>query len=530
MTFAHLRHLPTRRPGAFGIAAKFSSGSVPHFGLWLNGKWVEAEKGQIGEVVNPATGQREATFASGDAGDIDEAVKSADEVFRSGEWSQLNPRARGRVLNRAAELLRNALPEFVDLETRQTGRCLREYKAQLGRVPEWFEYHASYAAAKGFEGRLPSLTEADHVNMVWRVPLGVCGLITPWNHPVLIAAKKISVALAAGNSVVVKPPLEAPVTVLRLGEILSMAGLPPGTLQVVPGAGATAGDALARHPMIEKLDFTGGTATGLQIQKSMAEAGRVRAYSAELGGNAPVLIFSDTRNVKEAVDGVCFAAFVASGQTCVSGKRILVQEAIFEEFRDALVSKVKDLRLGNPLEEATDIGPVISARQLDRIEDQVERSKAFGATALTGGRRPRPDTMLEKGHFYEPTVLTGVTPENPAFVEEIFGPVVSLSRFRDEEEALALANSSDYGLGGAIWTEDIRKAFRVAGRLRCGLSWVNCHHRNDPSSPWGGFGQSGIGRENGPEAFEEYTTTKSLTIRTNQTAENWFGSRSARYG
>lgn len=184
------------------------------------------------------------------------------------------------------------------------------------------------------------------------MPLGVCGLITPWNHPVLIAAKKISVALAAGNSVVVKPPLEAPVTVLRLGEILSMAGLPSGTLQVVPGAGATAGDALARHPMIEKLDFTGGTATGLQIQKSMAEAGRVRAYSAELGGNAPVLIFSDTRNVKEAVDGVCFAAFVASGQTCVSGKRILVQEAIFEEFRDALVSKVKDLRLGNPLEEA----------------------------------------------------------------------------------------------------------------------------------------------------------------------------------
>ena len=189
-------------------------------------------------------------------------------------------------------------------------------------------------------------------SQVSKVPLGVCGLITPWNHPVLIAAKKISVALAAGNSVVVKPPLEAPVTVLRLGEILSMAGLPPGTLQVVPGAGATAGDALARHPMIEKLDFTGGTSTGLQIQKSMAEAGRVRAYSAELGGNAPVLVFSDTRNVKEAVDGVCFAAFVASGQTCVSGKRILVQDEIFEEFRDALVAKVNDLRLGNPLEEA----------------------------------------------------------------------------------------------------------------------------------------------------------------------------------
>lgn len=265
-----------------------------------------------------------------------------------------------------------------------------------------FEYHAAYAAAKGFEGRLPALTEADHVNMVWRVPLGVCGLITPWNHPLLIAAKKISVALAAGNSLVVKPPLEAPLTVLRLGELLSEAGLPPGTLQVVPGAGPTAGDALARHPAVEKLDFTGGTATGLLIQKAMASAGRVRAYSAELGGNAPVLVFADTRNIQEAVDGVCFAAFVASGQTCVSGKRILVQEKIFEDFAKALATKVRQLQMGDPLEEATDIGPLISARQLERVEDQVARAVAAGAQVLVGGRRGP-----QEGHFYEPTVLTG---------------------------------------------------------------------------------------------------------------------------
>eukprot|EP00913_Durusdinium_trenchii_P035158 g32890.t1 len=267
--------------------------------------------------------------------DVDLAVRAADAAFKRGDWSDLNPRARGRVLARAAELLRENLGELVELETRQTGRCLREYKAQLGRVPEWFEYHASYAAAKGFEGRLPALTESDHVNMVWRVPLGVCGLITPWNHPVLIAAKKISVALAAGNTVVVKPPLEAPLTVLRLAELLSDAGLPPSTLQVLPGDGPAAGDALARHPVVdawhssrrtgdqEKLDFTGGTATGLLIQKSMAECGRVRSYCAELGGNAPVLVFADTRSVEEAVDGVLFSAYVASGQTCVSGKRTL---------------------------------------------------------------------------------------------------------------------------------------------------------------------------------------------------------------
>ena len=305
------------------------------------------------------------------------------------------------------------------------------------------------------------------------------------------------------------------------------------------------------------MDFTGGTETGLLIQRTMAEAGRVRAYCAELGGNAPILVFSDTRSVQEAVDGVAFAAFVASGQTCVSGKRILVQSEIFEEFKERLVEKAEQLRLGDPLKTETELGPVISKKQLERIESQVERAIAAGARALTGGKRPPRDRckLADTGHFFEPTVLSEVSPSNPAFAEEIFGPVVSLSNFEAEEDALALANASQYGLGGAIWTEDVRKSLRVARKLRCGLSWVNCHHRNDPSSPWDGFGQSGIGdlrafaaftlfaddfsfarlppaslnlsrtnvnvairgRENGPEAFEEYTTTKSLTIRNSDT-------------
>ncbi|CAE7721287.1 gbsA [Symbiodinium sp. CCMP2592] len=344
----------------------------------------------------------------------------------------------------------------------------------------------------------------------------------------LIAAKKIAVALAAGNSVVVKPPVEAPLTVLRLAELLQESGLPPGVLQVVPGEGPEAGGALARHERVERVDFTGGTETGLLIQRTMAEAGRVRAYCAELGGNAPILVFSDTRSVQEAVDGVAFAAFVASGQTCVSGKRILVQNEIFEEFKERLVQKAEQLRLGDPLKTETEIGPVISKKQLERIESQVERAIVAGARALTGGKRPPRDRceLADTGHFFEPTVLSEVSPSNPAFAEEIFGPVVSLSNFEAEEDALALANASQYGLGGAIWTEDVRKSLRVARKLRCGLSWVNCHHRNDPSSPWGGFGQSGIGRENGPEAFEEYTTTQSLTIRNSDTAENWFGGAS----
>mmetsp|Transcript_53074 Transcript_53074/g.95543 ORF Transcript_53074/g.95543 Transcript_53074/m.95543 type:complete len:332 (+) Transcript_53074:256-1251(+) len=329
---------------------------------------------------------------------------------------------------------------------------------------------------------------------------------------------------------VLKPPLEAPLTVLRLAEILHQAGVPPGTVQVVPGPGPTAGDALARHPLVERVDFTGGTVTGLNIARSMADAGRVRSFGAELGGNAPILVFADARSVEEAVDGVAFAAFVASGQTCVSAKRVLVQREIKAEFQERLVAKVKALRLADPMLPDTDLGPVISQTQLERIEGQVKRALEAGAELLCGGRRPgRERCALEKGYFYEPTVLTNVSPENPAFAEEIFGPVISLSEFQSEQEGIALANASQYGLGGAIWTSDVRRAHRVAKKLRCGLIWVNCHHRNDPSSPWGGFGQSGIGRENGPDAFEEYTTTQSLTIRTSEARENWFGDVNARY-
>jgi acyl-CoA reductase-like NAD-dependent aldehyde dehydrogenase len=434
------------------------------------------------------------------------------------------------VLFKAAELLRERLGEFVELETQQTGRCLREYRAQLGRVPEWLEHHGAYAASHGFEGRLPPLTDqADHVNLVWRVPLGVCGIISPWNHPLLIATKKIAVALAAANSLVVKPPEEAPLTVLKFASLLEEAGLPSGTLQVVSGEGSIAGEALVKHPLIERVDFTGGTSTGTRIAVAMAEAGRVKPYCAELGGNAPIVVFDDVRSVDEAVNGVAFAAFVASGQTCVSGKRILVQRGIHDEFLEKLVEKVTALRLGDPMSLDTDLGPVISQRQLLRVEDQVNRARTGGAKALCGGDRPSVSRCGLAGHFYEPTVLANVAPDNVAFVEEIFGPVVSVSAFSTEPEAVKLANTSQYGLGGAIWTADVRKAHRIARQMRCGVMWVNCHHRNDPSSPWGGFGQSGIGRENGPEAFEEYTTTQSLTIRTSDAQENWFGDPSARY-
>lgn len=529
-------HLGLRSSSAVargGRKAFASTSAAPqHFGLWLNGARTEAADGAVAEIENPATGEAVATVACAGAADVDAAVRGAQEAFEDGRWSKLAPRERCRVLFRAADLLRQRLGEFAWTETLQTGRCLREYKAQLGRVPEWFEHHAAYAASHGFEGRLPPLTDAaDHVNLVWRVPLGVCGLITPWNHPLLIASKKLSVALATGNSVVLKPPMEAPLTCLQLSELLSEAGVPSGVVQTIPGTGPGAGESLVQHPLVDRIDFTGGTATGVQIARSLANAGVVKPYCAELGGNAPILVFDDVRSVEEAVNGVAFAAFVASGQTCVSGKRILVQKGIQQEFTERLVAKVAALRVGDPMQPDTDLGPLISKVQLARVQGQVEQAKSEGASALCGGKVPdmaRCD-LAGRGHFYEPTVLADVGPTNTAFAEEIFGPVVSVTPFGSEAEGLELANASRYGLGGAIWTADVRKAHRVAQKLRCGVMWVNCHHRNDPSSPWGGFGSSGIGRENGPEAFDEYTTTQSLTIRTSDVPENWFGDRNARY-
>mmetsp|Transcript_40173 Transcript_40173/g.92334 ORF Transcript_40173/g.92334 Transcript_40173/m.92334 type:complete len:530 (-) Transcript_40173:314-1903(-) len=498
-------------------------------GLHIGGKQVAAVDKATFTVEDPAHLTPIAEVATASPADVDMAVQCAHEAFQDGRWSSMAPRARARILFAAAKALREDLGEMAVLESRQTGRTLREYKAQLGRVPEWIEYHASLAASSGLEGRVPQLVEQDHMNYVRRVPLGVCALITPWNHPLLITVKKAAVALAAGNTVVVKPPLVAPLTVLRFARLLEESGLPAGVFNVVQGDGPAAGEALVSHPLVERIDFTGGTSTGVRIAQVMASAGKVRPYCAELGGNAPVLVFDDC-DLQQAVNGVAFAAFVASGQTCVSAKRILVQQTLYKDFVEALVAKVQGLSMGNPLDAGTDLGPVVTAGQWTVVNQLTSAAIQEGAIAACGGARPSQERCPFPGHFFEPTVLTGVDTKNTAFVEEIFGPVISVTPFATEEEGIALANCSKYGLGAGVWTKDVRRAHMVTSRLRSGVMWVNCHHRNDPSSPWGGFGESGIGRENGPESLEEYTTSKSVTMRLNDTPEDWFGSKTARYG
>lgn len=460
-------------------------------GHYIDGEEVASLGGETLQVRSPFDQQLVCTVAAAQTADVERAVKAATAAFEDKRWSGLQPRQRARVLLKAATLLTAEIGWLAEAESKQTGRCVREMKAQLGRLPEWLEHHA--ALIQSLEGQVPPFSDANHLNYVKRVPLGVCALITPWNHPLLIALKKVAPALAAGNTLVVKPSELAPVAVIELARILSEAGLPAGVLNVVTGLGAVAGKALAEHPAIAKLDLTGGTETGM-LAASAASKNLARVC-AELGGNAPVVVFDDA-DLEQAVNGVAFGAFVASGQTCISAKRILVQEGLLPAFREKLVAKAQALVLGDPMDLATQMGPVVSELQMKRILALIETAAPQGAKVLCGGKRSeRPGCTA--GWFVEPTVIGDVQPAFTCFQEEIFGPCVTLVGFTDEAHALRLANDSRFGLGAAVWTRDVARAHRVAQGVRAGIVWINAHHRNDPSSPWGGFGHSGIGRENG---------------------------------
>jgi acyl-CoA reductase-like NAD-dependent aldehyde dehydrogenase len=388
-------------------------------------------------------------------------------------------------------------------------------RAQLGRLPEWLEYFG--AVAQSAEGTVPDFGPG-YLNVVHRVPLGVAGLITPWNHPLLITMKKLSAALAAGNSLVIKPSELGPAAPAALVGLLEEAGVPPGVVNMVTGFGGTTGRFLSEHRGLDKLDITGGTETGRIVAANAGQS--LIPITAELGGKAPVIVFDDA-GLAQAVAGAMFASFIATGQTCVQGARLLVHRSVYQPFTDRLIERTRSLRLGDPLDAATQIGPLVSESQRDKVAVAVDTARAQGATVLCGGQIP-PGAAYERGWFYQPTIVGGITAEHDLWYEEVFGPVTVVVPFEDEADAVVKANDCPFGLASSVWTADIGRALRVTERLDAGITWVNDHHRIDPSSPWGGSKDSGIGSENGLDAYRGYTRPKSVIINSATQPFDWY--------
>ena len=465
------------------------------------------------DVRNPANGKLVARVAEGGAAEVGSAIDAASRAFADGRWSRLPVRERQRILNGFADAIEIALPELATLESTCVGRPLREMRAQLSRIPEFYRYFA--AVARTAEDAVTPF-EGPYVNYVRRVPLGVVGQLTPWNHPLLILTKKLAPALAAGNCVVAKPSEYTPLTTLELARIARDAGLPGGVFNVVTGFGAEAGAALCTDKRVRKLDLTGGAETGRVVAKLAGE--NLILVTCELGGKAPVIVLPDA-DLDRAAAGATFAAFIASGQTCVAGTRVLVHESQAGALVERMVRRARAIRIGDPLDLSTQLGPLVSAPQLARTERYVELGRAEGATVACGGRRP--DGRLEAGFFYEPTIFTGVQPSMRIAQEEIFGPVTCVLTYRDVDDAVRIANDVRFGLAASIWTADAARGMKLAERLECGIIWVNDHHRIDPSLPWGGMKDSGMGRETGLEGYREYTQTKSVIVNLDEPVD-WY--------
>ncbi|KAF2101408.1 aldehyde dehydrogenase-like protein [Rhizodiscina lignyota] len=507
--------------------------AIDTYRMWVGG----AEKPGSGEqipVEDPATKEIFAYCHSASPEDVNTAVKTAYDTHKSGVWGKATRFERADVLDKIADLLQANLKPLIALEVLQTGRAFREMNAQVPSLVKWYKY---YAAVLRTEERPVVPTSGKLHNWIDRVPIGVIAQITPFNHPLLIATKKIAPALAGGNCLVVKPSELTPISTILLGKLFKDAGLPDGVFNVIPGYGIGTGKALIEHPLVNKIDITGSTNAGRAIGAVAGQ--KLNSFTAELGGKAPLVVF-EKADMELAVNGIAFASFIASGQTCIAATRILVQNSIMDQLIPKLKAKCESIfrRMGSPNTAECAMGPMVSERQLDNVAKIVDEAVKQGVSIVTGGEQMSGKSQIDdqdfsKGYYYPPTVLNdspkAKITDTRLWKEEAFGPVIVVVGFDSEDEAVALANDSEFGLGAALWTTDLSQAFRVSERIDAGITWVNTHHRNDPSSPWGGMGNSGVGSENGivADAYNAYTKMKSTIINYASTEESlasddWF--------
>jgi len=485
--------------------------------LLVDGKWTNAASGKVFATHNPATGAHVADVAEADAADVDAAVAAARRAFDSGPWPRMDAAARGRLLLQVAEKIRARGDELARMETLDNGKAIRETRAQVNASADYFEYYGGWADK--LEGHVVPVRGRFHTYTVLE-PIGVCGQIIPWNSPLPQAAQKLAPALAAGCTMILKPAEHTPVTALVLGEILMEAGLPEGVANILPGFGPTAGAALAGHPAVDKVTFTGEVSTGQTILRASID--NLTKVTLELGGKAPNIVCEDA-DLDAAVRGTLFGIFAGAGQYCDAGPRLFVHRSIRDAFMEKLLAMTRQIRIGDPLDPATHVGSLTTREQLDKVARYVKIGRNEGAELVAGGAPPD-DPDLAGGYYYLPTVFDRVAPDMRLAQEEIFGPVLSVLDFEDDEQLVADANGTVYGLAAGVWTEDMRRALRLAERLKAGTVWVNTFRQTQISASFGGYKMSGIGREKGLSGLEEYCEEKTVWVDLNDAGIGYFDS------